>query len=176
MEMTGSRAVRSLLHLFSAAVTVIAMVGSTTTHADAHAPGAASRERRHVKRRARSQIGTNYSSGGSSPSGGFDCSGFTRWTYLDHGARLPHSSMDQFQLAGRNGNRRVWRRRNLKVGDLVFHKTTSARVGHAGIYVGRGKFISSTSSGGVRRRSIWDPYYWGPRWAGATRLRVTRNL
>jgi peptidoglycan DL-endopeptidase LytE len=157
-------------------VTVIAMVGSTTIHADAHAPGAASRERRHVKRRARSQIGTNYSSGGSSPSGGFDCSGFTRWTYLDHGARLPHSSMDQFQLASRNGNRRVWRRRNLKVGDLVFHKTTSARVGHAGIYVGRGKFISSTSSGGVRRRSIWDPYYWGPRWAGATRLRVTRNL
>ncbi len=174
--MTRSRIVRSPLHLFSAAVAVVAMVGTSSIPADAHAPGGTSRERRHIKRRARSQIGTDYRYGGSSPSSGFDCSGFTRWTYADHGARIPHSSMEQFRLAGENGNRRVWRRGRLEVGDLVFHKTTSARVGHAGIYVGRGKFISSTSSGGVRRRSIWDPYYWGPRWAGATRLRVTRNL
>jgi cell wall-associated NlpC family hydrolase len=174
--MTHSSAVRSLLHLFSAIVAVIALVVTTTIPADAHSLGRASRERRHVKRRARSQMGTDYTYGGSSPSSGFDCSGFTRWTYLNHGARIPHSSMEQFRLAGENRNRRVWKRGRLKVGDLVFHKTTSARVGHAGIYVGRGKFISSTSSGGVRRRSIWDPYYWGPRWVGATRLRVTRNL
>jgi cell wall-associated NlpC family hydrolase len=174
--MTDSRAAGSLLHLLSAAAAIIALVVTSTTPADAHSLGGAFRERRHIKRRARSQIGTGYTYGGSSPSSGFDCSGFTRWTYLDHGARLPHSSMEQFHLAGENRNRRVWKREHLKVGDLVFHKTTSARVGHAGIYVGRGKFISSTSSGGVRRRSIWDPYYWGPRWVGATRLRVTRNL
>jgi cell wall-associated NlpC family hydrolase len=174
--MTGTRtgAIRSSLHLLSAAVAVVGLVGTTTTPADAHSYDRASSERRHVKRRARSQIGTDYTYGGSSPSSGFDCSGFTRWTFRNHGAALPHSSMDQYRLAGENGNVRIRRRGRLKIGDLVFHKTTSERVGHAGIYVGRGRFISSTSSGGVRRRSIWDPYYWGPRWVGATRLRVTR--
>jgi cell wall-associated NlpC family hydrolase len=161
------------MHLLVTAAAVAALVG-TTTPADAHSFDRAVRERRHVKRRARSQLGTDYTYGGSSPSSGFDCSGFTRWVFRDHGAALPHSSMDQFRLAGENRNVRIHSRRRLRVGDLVFHKTTSARVGHAGIYVGKGKFISSTSSGGVRRQSIWDPYYWGPRWVGATRLGATR--
>jgi cell wall-associated NlpC family hydrolase len=175
MTGTRTRALRSPRHLLSAAVAVVALVATTTAPADAHSFDRASSERRHVKRRARSQLGTDYTYGGSSPSSGFDCSGFTRWTFRNHGAALPHSSMEQFRLAGENGNIRIRKRRNLQIGDLVFHKTTSERVGHAGIYVGRGKFISSTSSGGVRRRSIWDPYYWGPRWVGATRLRVTRK-
>lgn len=81
--------------------------------------------------------------------------------------------MDQFNLGTQGNNKRIWKRSKLEVGDLVFHKTTSARVGHVGIYIGNGKFISSTSSGGVRVRSIYDPYYWGPRWVGATRLPST---
>jgi cell wall-associated NlpC family hydrolase len=56
----------------------------------------------------------------------------------------------------------------------VFHKTTSARVGHAGIYVGGGKFVSSTSSGGVQVRSLYDSY-WGPRWVAGTRVPATRR-
>jgi cell wall-associated NlpC family hydrolase len=172
---TDTVSARSPLHLVSAGVAVIALLVVGTTPADAHTFGRAAKERRHVKRRARSQIGADYRYGGSSPSEGFDCSGFTRWTYRRHGAGLPHSSMEQFRMAGENGNRRIWKRSRLKMGDLVFHKTTSARVGHAGIYVGRGKFISSTTSGGVRKRSIWDRDYWGRRWVGATRLRVTRN-
>jgi cell wall-associated NlpC family hydrolase len=174
MTGTRTRAIRSPLHLLAAAAAVVALVGATTVPAEAHSFDRALRERRHVKRRARSQLGTDYTYGGSSPSSGFDCSGLMRWIFLNHGARLPHSSMDQFRLAGENGNVRIRSRGRLRVGDLVFHKTTSARVGHAGIYVGRGKFISSASSGGVRRQSIWDPYYWGPRWVGATRLRATR--
>ena len=129
-------------------------------------------EQRHIRERAKSQIGANYRYGGESPRG-FDCSGFTRWVFGDHGANLPHSSADQFRLANRDGYKRIWKKKNLKVGDLVFHKTTSARVGHAGIYIGRGRFISSTSSDGVRIRSIRDPYYWGPRWVGATRVPAT---
>lgn len=82
--------------------------------------------------------------------------------------------MDQFRLGNRAAHKRIWKKRNLKKGDLVFHKTTSARVGHVGIYVGRGKFISATSSSGVRKKSIHDPYYWGPRWVGAVRLRATQ--
>ena len=81
--------------------------------------------------------------------------------------------MDQFNLGTRAGYERIWKRSNLQPGDLVFHKTTSARVGHVGIYIGNNKFISSTSSDGVQVRSIYDPYYWGPRWVGATRLPST---
>ena len=116
-----------------------------------------------------SQVGARYRHGGESPRG-FDCSGLTRWTYKDHGADLPHSSEEQFRLAKKDGYERIWKRKDLIVGDLVFHKTGSDRVGHAGIYVGKGRFISTTSSEGVRVRSLYDPYYWGKRWVGATRV------
>jgi cell wall-associated NlpC family hydrolase len=128
-----------------------------------------STQRRHIKERAMSQVGANYRYGGESPRG-FDCSGLTRWTYKDHGADLPHSSEEQFRLARKDEYERIWKRKDLMVGDLVFHKTGSDRVGHAGIYVGKGRFISTTSSEGVRVRSLYDPYYWGKRWVGATRV------
>lgn len=157
-------------------VLVIALVaGSLAVSAipsEAHTPEWR-RERRHIKLRGRSVVGSPYSYGGTTPRG-FDCSGFTRWTYRDHGAALPHSSLEQFNLGSRPGYKRIWKRGSLEPGDLVFHKTTSAKVGHVGIYIGGGQFISSTSSGGVRVREIYDPYYWGPRWVGATRLPATR--
>jgi cell wall-associated NlpC family hydrolase len=133
----------------------------------------AQHERRHVRSRARSQIGAPYSYGGTSPHG-FDCSGFTRWTF-ERLSNLPHSSSAQFDLAQRRGYKRIWKRSRLKVGDLVFHHTTSARVGHAGIYIGHGRFISATTSDGVRVRSLFDRSYWGPRWVGGTRVPATQN-
>lgn len=150
-------------------IAVVAGMGGSATPAHADTRDAVRKQRTHIKDRVRSQTGTRYSYGGSSP-GGYDCSGLTRWTFGDHGANLPHSSMDQFNLGKRDSHRRIWKRRNLRRGDLVFHKTTSARVGHVGIYIGKGKFVSATSSEGVRVRSLYDPYYWGPRWVGATRV------
>ncbi len=150
---------------------VAASLAISVVPAQAHSPEWR-RERRHIKERGRGAVGSPYSYGGSTPRG-FDCSGFTGWTYREHGAALPRTSMDQFNLGDRSGYQRIWKRSNLKVGDLVFHKTTSARVGHVGIYIGEGRFISSTSSDGVRVRSIYDRYYWGPRWVGATRLPAT---
>lgn len=152
---------------------IVGLTVSVAPQAGAHSPKSWRRERGHIENRARSVIGTNYSYGGTSPRSGFDCSGFTRWTYYEHGAALPHSSLDQFNMGTHRGYKRLWKRSKLEVGDLVFHKTTSARVGHVGIYVGGGRFISATSSGGVRVRSLYDPYYWGPRFVGATRLPST---
>lgn len=151
---------------------VAAAVLGTESPADAHTRSDYRGERNHIEARARRQVGTPYRSGGSSPSG-FDCSGFTRWVFRSHGANLPHSSAAQFELARRRGYQRVWNRRALEVGDLVFHRTTSARVGHVGIYLGGGRFISTTSSRGVRVESLYDRYYWGSRWVGATRLPAT---
>lgn len=157
-----------LKHLAVASVALSLAVGGAAP-AVAHTERRVLDQRDHVKRRARTQVGAPYSYGGTS-SGGFDCSGFTRWTFGDHGASLPHSSMDQFNLGKRDGYKRIWKKKNLRKGDLVFHKTTSARVGHVGVYIGNGRFISSTSSSGVRVRELYDPYYWGPRFVGATRV------
>lgn len=161
--------VRGMFRIMIAIIAVLGTFGAGAAPAQAHTRDAVTKQRRHIKERVRSQVGSRYSYGGSSP-GAFDCSGLTRWTFGDHGANLPHSSMDQFELGKRDGYRRIWKRRNVRRGDLVFHKTTSARVGHVGVYIGNGKFISATSSEGVRVRSLYDPYYWGPRWVGATRV------
>jgi cell wall-associated NlpC family hydrolase len=126
--------------------------------------------RRTIVRRVTSQIGAPYRYGAESPKRGFDCSGLTWWTYNGHGADLPRTSLAQFQLPNISGAQRIKRRSALAKGDLVFFKTTSAVVGHVGIYVGNGDFVSATSSGGVRKASVHDPYYWGKKWVGATRV------
>lgn len=160
---------RTLLRAGAVAIAILAALSMVLGGmAEAHQHKDTWEQRKHVRSRAKSQRGAPYRYGGTTPRG-FDCSGFTRWTWKKHGADLPHSSTAQFDLAKRNKHKRVWKRKRLKVGDLVFHKTTGSRVGHAGIYIGKGRFISSTSSGGVRIRSLYDSY-WGPRWVGATRL------
>lgn len=165
----GSMRTRALL---APAIAAIALT-TGATGAQAHHLEDHVKQRAHVETRAREQIGAPYSYGGTSPRG-FDCSGFTRWVFAQHGATLPHSSEAQFEMGQRKGFKRVYKRSNLKEGDLVFHKTTSARVGHAGIYVGKGRFISATSSGGVQVRSLYDSY-WGPRWVAGTRVPATRR-
>ncbi|MFN2594797.1 MAG: C40 family peptidase [Actinomycetota bacterium] len=177
--MTGSSTrVPAVFWKFAASLVlavIVAAAGSTPALAGydypQRRPSKTDHERRVVTHRARSQAGAPYRSGGSSPSG-FDCSGFTRWIFEGHGANLPHSAAAQFNLGSRHGYKRVWNRGRLKVGDLVFFNTNGYSVSHAGMYVGQGRFISSTSSSGVRVNSIYDRYYWGSRYVGATRLPV----
>ncbi len=158
----------------SLAVLVASLSLTSFTAASAHSPHKKYKARKHIRKRAKRQIGEPYAYGGTSP-GGFDCSGLTRWVFKRHGAWLPHSATAQFALARERGARRVWKRKRLRKGDLVFFDTTSAKVGHAGIYIGRGRFVSATSSGGVRVDSVWDPYYWGHRYIGGTRLAALRG-
>src|SRR5207248_6415343 len=101
-----------------------------------HASLVARKEARIV-RFARRFLGVPYSYGGTSPRGGFDCSGFTRFVYAHFGIGLPHYSGGQF------GRGRRVSRRGLRPGDLVFFD----RLGHVGIYVGRGRFIHAPHTG-----------------------------
>lgn len=166
--MTG-RHLYSARPLFGWATVVVVAVSLllSATAAGAHAPGKNPKMRRHIVARTRNQLGTRYLWGGASPSG-FDCSGLTRWVYAGHGASLPHRAALHFQMAGENGFRSIYKRKKLKRGDLVFFKTTSAYVGHVGIYVGHDVFIGTSSVRGRVVRNRLSTY--GALFRGATRV------
>jgi cell wall-associated NlpC family hydrolase len=117
------------------------------------------REQARVVSFARHYLGVRYSYGGSSPTSGFECSGFTRYVYANFGIHLPHYSGGQFDL-GRRVSRAA-----LRPGDLVFFDG----LGHVGIYVGGDRFIHAPHTG--TRVSI-DPLegWYGARYDGARRV------
>ena len=108
-------------------------------------------------------LGTKYKYGGTTAAG-FDCSGYVSHIYKQFGVNLPRSSSDMF------GQGQSVAKGDLQVGDLVFFKTTAAKVGHVGIYIGNGEFVHSSTSKGVIVTNLNDPYYWGKRYVGAKRV------
>lgn len=84
---------------------------------------------------AKQFIGTKYTYGGSSPSTGFDCSGFTSYVYKHFGISLPRTS------GGQSGVGTAVSRNNLAAGDLVIYS------GHVAIYVGGGQVIHAPRPG-----------------------------
>ncbi len=120
---------------------------------------------------AKKFLGVRYRYGGSSPSRGFDCSGFVYYLLSRYGIRAPHSAAELFKMG------KPVSRSDLKPGDLVFFKNTARRRGitHVGIYIGNGKFIHSSSGRGrVTITNLSDPYY-ALRFVGARRLSLKRE-
>ena len=92
-------------------------------------------------------LGTRYRYGGTSPTTGFDCSGFVQHVYAIHDLRLPRTSR-QMALAGNSVTPRV---SALRAGDLLFFAQNQSLVDHVAIYAGGNRIIHSSSSGaGVR--------------------------
>ena len=111
---------------------------------------------------ARNFVGVPYRWGGSSPTTGFDCSGFVRYIYARFGRDLPHSSYGDYDMGVRVS------RGALRPGDLVFFDG----VGHVGMYVGGGRFIHAPHSGtDVQVTSLSDPWY-RATYVGARRIFV----
>jgi cell wall-associated NlpC family hydrolase len=130
-------------------------------HAALRELGAASVFGERVVRYARRLVGVPYRWGGSSPSSGFDCSGFVRYVFARFGVALPHSSYADYGLG------RFISRWALEPGDLVFF----SGLGHVGLYVGGGRFIHAPHSGtDVEIDSLSGSY--GGGYYGARRLVV----
>jgi len=118
-----------------------------------------------VLMRAISLVGTPYRYGGSTPEGGFDCSGLVNYVYRDMlGLRLPRSSRE---LAAWQGPRIDPDR--LTTADLVFFGSRGS-VSHVGIYVGEGRFVHAPTTGGTVRLDHLDGPYWRNHYSGAKRV------
>ena len=113
----------------------------------------ASSEGNDVVEFAKKYLGYKYVAGGSSPSTGFDCSGFNR------------SSKDQIK----NGT--AVSKSNLQPGDIVIFKNQGkTAIGHVGIYIGSGNFIhAANKKEGVVITALSSSYY-SQRYVGARRV------
>ena len=88
-------------------------------------------------------LGIPYVWGGSSPSTGFDCSGFTSYVFAQVGVSLPHHAASQYSMGTPVSYDQ------LAPGDLVFF----SGLGHVGIYIGEGQFVHAPHTGDVVRIS-----------------------
>lgn len=110
---------------------------------------------------ARSLIGAPYLYGGRTPRG-FDCSGYIQHVFGNFGIEMPRTAEEQFRKG--TGITEA----EAKPGDIVAFRT-GKYIDHTGIYLGGGKFISSTSSHGIQITSVYGPY-WAEHFCGFSRI------
>lgn len=96
-------------------------------------------------------IGVKYTWGGTSPTGGFDCSGYVQYVFRKHGVQLPRTSRAQAYA----GSRVPLDFQSLRTGDLIMFAQGGMDGGrpisHVAIYAGNRRIIHSSKSGqGVR--------------------------
>lgn len=100
---------------------------------------------------AKKFLGNRYVWGGSSLTGGIDCSGFTMSLYAHYGYSLPHNAAAQAGVT-----RKV---SSPKPGDLFFYSNGS-RINHVAMYIGGGMVIhASNPTDGIK---ISNAYYRQP--------------
>ncbi|MEK6789539.1 MAG: C40 family peptidase [Pseudomonadota bacterium] len=112
-------------------------------------------------------MGTPYKFGGTSPEGGFDCSGLVQYIYRDISTvTLPRTAAEMANLAGRDVTTR-----ELVVGDLLFFRLgSSSRINHVGVYIGKDRFVHAPRTGTNVRIDKLDNRYWMRYYDKARRL------
>ncbi len=83
-------------------------------------------------------VGNPYVWGGTSLTGGIDCSGFTMQVYAHYGISLPHHAASQPACGKRISASEA------KPGDLFFYGSDSS-IGHVGIYIGNGQIVHASN-------------------------------
>lgn len=101
---------------------------------------------------AEQYLGTKYRYGGSSPSTGFDCSGFVQYVYAKHGVTLPRTSRAMAKV----GTPLRADFRSLAAGDLVMFAQDGGVINHVAVYAGDRRIIHASSSGGAVRYDDLD--------------------
>lgn len=84
-------------------------------------------------------VGYSYVYGGSSLTGGTDCSGFTMSVYAAYGYSLPHNA------AAQSGYGTEVSLSDLQAGDLLFY-SNGGGIGHVAIYIGGGSVVHASNS------------------------------
>jgi cell wall-associated NlpC family hydrolase len=102
---------------------------------------------------ARSQIGTRYVLGGTSPAKGFDCSGLVKYVMAAMHVALPRTAAQQAKVGFALGRDTT----QLRPGDLLtFGRTRDGDVSHIGIYIGNGRYVHASSVAGRVIESALD--------------------
>jgi len=105
-----------------------------------------------VLRAGEQYLGVPYKWGGTSPTTGFDCSGFVQRAFADIGVSLPRVSIDQ----AKEGTEVAGGLAGAQPGDLLFWRGSNGRPNHIAIYAGEGQMLEAPSSGKhVHYRDVW---------------------
>ncbi|MGH2372268.1 MAG: NlpC/P60 family protein [bacterium] len=108
-------------------------------------------------------LGVRYRWGGTSPEA-FDCSGLLYYIFALTGVSLPRTTFDMFDAGTPVPSDQ------LQTGDIVFFQTLHPGPSHAGIYLGDGRFIHSSSGFGRVTITPMNHRYYAPRYLGARRF------
>lgn len=96
--------------------------------------------------------GTRYVLGGTN-SNGIDCSAFMQVVFDDYlGVTLPRTTRQQMELGS------SVRKRNIKIGDLVFFKTGRDTY-HVGVMINNAQFLHAGTSNGVTISNLQNQYW-----------------
>ena len=138
---------------WASAASAAGLSGATGT--DMYSPTGGTASESAVVAEAQKYLGVPYVWGGTDPTKGLDCSGFTQLVYGNLGIDLPRVSAQQ-ATAGRP----VASLAEARPGDLVFFDHSSSRAGidHVGIYIGNGKMVAAPQPGeSVKVQDVGNP-------------------
>lgn len=108
-------------------------------------------------------IGKPFKMGGSSPSEGFDGSGYVQYVFAENGISLPRTADEQYDIGQHIS------KEELLPGDIVFYSTDGPGATFCGIYSGEDKFVYAGTKSGVIEGQAFGPY-WQERFYGARRI------
>jgi cell wall-associated NlpC family hydrolase len=121
-----------------------------------------------VVRTAKQYLGVRYVLGGTTPRA-FDCSGFVRWIFAQHGVRMPRTAKEQAAVgdAPPPGD--------LQPGDLLFF-FGGRGAQHIAVYVGGDTIIHASSTGKRVKLDRFGGTRARPTWFGRRLIAVRRVL
>jgi cell wall-associated NlpC family hydrolase len=101
-------------------------------------------------------LGTPYKWGGTDMNNGVDCSAFMKGLFGKIGMKLPRTAAEQVRVG-----QAIHRLEDLQPGDrLYFWSSKRNKIGHTGIYLGRGYFVHASSGSGKVTTSYLGGKYW----------------